>query len=65
MDMPGNHQPCLGGLYDLDIGGSINIGFPSLLMSLSLDNKTLGLPLKMLSLRSISWEKNSLFNKWC
>ena len=56
MDMPGNHQPCLG-LCDLDIGASINIGFPSLLMSLSLDNKTLGLPLKMLSLRSISWEK--------
>lgn len=57
MDMPGNHQPCLG-LCDLDIGGSINIGFPPLLMSLSLDNKTLGLPLKMsLSLRSISWGK--------
>lgn len=57
MNMPGNHEPCLGRTPCLGHEGSVNSGLLSLLMGFSWENKTLGLPLKMLSLRSISWRK--------
>lgn len=55
MHMPGILPPCLGWLWDLETRNSVN-SFHSLLEGLSLNTKTLGLPLKM-SLRSVSWKK--------